>query len=414
MKPELRSYVGVTGAYWAFMLTDGALRMLVLLHFHRLGFSAVSLAYLFIVYEFMGIVANVFSGWAGARFGIRPLIFTGLVLQIASLIMLALLNPQWSTVLSVLYVMLAQGASGIAKDLTKTGSKSAVKSIVVGEGRLFYRVALLTGSKNAIKGVGFFVGAALLVITGFKLSLVILALFLVCVLLILAQFAQSPLGKAADKQAKIGDVFSISKAINQLSAARLFLFAARDTWFVVAVPVFLYSTITQIAWMNPDHAFFYVGGFMSVWIMAYGFVQTLTPSYLNAVKGVPEKARHAARRWSGYLAVLILGLCGSMWLLNRFGSDQNEIIASLLVLGLFAFGVVFAVNSSLHSYLIISLSDNKRTTMDVGFYYSANAVGRLLGTLLSGVTYQFGGIVLSLFLSAVLAMASRLLVGKLK
>lgn len=256
MKAELRAYLSVTIAYWAFMLTDGALRMLVLLHFHHLGFSALSLAYLFLVYELMGIAANILSGWAGARFGIRPLIVTGLIIQIVALIILALLNPAWSVFLSVFYVMVVQGASGIAKDLTKTGSKSAIKNLVVDEGRLFSWVALLTGSKNAIKGLGFFLGAALLVLFEFKMALGVLVTFLVCVLVAFLTFARSPLGTNADVGVKISDVFSTSKSINQLSVARLFLFAARDTWFVVAVPVFLHSSLTQVSGISSDAAFF--------------------------------------------------------------------------------------------------------------------------------------------------------------
>src|SRR3546814_16323600 len=69
-RPEgLAAYIAVTAAYWAFMLTDGALRMLVLLHFHTLGFSAIQLAYLFLLYEFMGVVTNLSAGWIAARFG---------------------------------------------------------------------------------------------------------------------------------------------------------------------------------------------------------------------------------------------------------------------------------------------------------------------------------------------------------
>ena len=413
MKAELRAYISVTIAYWAFMLTDGALRMLVLLHFHHLGFSALSLAYLFLVYELMGIVANILSGWAGARFGIRPLIVAGLIIQIVSLIILALLNPAWSMFLSVFYVMVVQGASGIAKDLTKTGSKSAIKNLVVDEGRLFSWVALLTGSKNAIKGLGFFLGAALLVLVEFKMALGALVIFLVCVLVAFLTFARSPLGGKADVGVKIGDVFSTSKSVNRLAVARLFLFAARDTWFVVAVPVFLYSALTQVSGIGSAKAFFWVGGYLAVWIMGYGFVQTLTPSRLSSVKGAPEKAGSAARQWSRYLATLMIILCGSMLAMIHFGYRQNDATLYVLMLGLILFGVVFAVNSSLHSYLIISLSGQKRTTMDVGFYYSANAAGRLLGTLLSGLTYQLGGIVLCLFISSALAFISHRVIARM-
>jgi len=313
----------------------------------------------------------------------------------------------------VFYVMVVQGASGVAKDLTKTGSKSAIKNLVVDEGKLFSWVALLTGSKNAIKGLGFFVGAVLLALVGFKTALGALAIFLVCVLVALLIFARSPLGLSADTKAKVRDVFSTSQSINRLSIARLFLFAARDTWFVVAVPVFLYSAFAQVSGISSDNAFFWVGGFMAVWIIAYGFVQTLTPARLSSVRGSREKASNAAQQWSMYLAILVLILCGSMLAMNHFGYGQSTATAYWLMAGLLLFGVVFAVNSSLHSYLIISLAGQKRTAMDVGFYYSANAAGRLLGTLLSGLTFQMGGIVLSLFISSVLALLSSRLIARL-
>ena len=157
----IRDYALVTAGYWAFTLTDGALRMLVLLHFHELGYSPVALAFLFLLYETMGIVTNLVGGWAGSRTGLNKTLIGGLALQIVALGALTLQDASWVEWASVAFVMGVQALSGIAKDLTKMSSKSAVK-LVAGEGSLFRLVAILTGSKNALKGVGFFVGAVLL------------------------------------------------------------------------------------------------------------------------------------------------------------------------------------------------------------------------------------------------------------
>ena len=63
MSSAIRNYALVTGAYWGFTLTDGALRMLVLLHFYALGYSAFEIALLFVLYEFAGIITNLVGGW---------------------------------------------------------------------------------------------------------------------------------------------------------------------------------------------------------------------------------------------------------------------------------------------------------------------------------------------------------------
>jgi len=143
--------------------------MLVLLHFHTLGFSPVQLAYLFVLYEIAGVVTNLSAGWLAARFGLTRTLYSGLALQILALLALAQLDPSWSITASVVFVMCVQGLSGIAKDLAKMSSKSAVKLLAPDTGdALFKWVALLTGSKNAVKGLGFLLGAALLAGIGFK------------------------------------------------------------------------------------------------------------------------------------------------------------------------------------------------------------------------------------------------------
>lgn len=374
---DIRKYAVVTAAYWGFMLTDGALRMLVLLHFHRLGYTPFELAVLFLAYEFMGIVTNAGGGWVASRFGLKLTLTGGLLLQVVALLALSALDPAWPRELSVLFVLVVQGLSGIAKDLTKMSSKSALKFVVPENetGGLYRWVALLTGSKNAIKGLGFFVGALLLSVAGFQGGLWLMAGFLAVILAGAALAVEKGMGKAK-KKAKITDIFSKSREINLLSAARVFLFGARDVWFVVGVPVFLYS---QLGW-----TFNQVGAFMAAWVIGYGFIQALAPKLTaRSADGLTTELR-SAKIWVSILAlvvaVIIVGL--------RSGLDPS--IA--LIGGLALFGVVFAVNSAIHSYLILAYSENEGVTMNVGFYYGANATGRLVGTLVSGMSYQWAGI----------------------
>jgi predicted MFS family arabinose efflux permease len=387
MASDLRSYAGVTAAYWAFTLTDGALRMLVLLHFHGLGFSPVDLAFLFLLYEVMGIVTNLAGGWIGARFGLRVTLFAGLAVQIAALLLLSAVDASWAVALSVAYVMATQALSGVAKDLTKMSSKAAVKVVVreggAGHGLLFKWVALLTGSKNALKGVGFFLGGALLTWVGFEGALWGMAAMLAVVLAGAVAGLRADLGKA---KAKIAgrDLIAKTPDINWLSAARVFLFASRDVWFVVGVPIFLSS---QLGW-----SFDRVGAFMAVWVIGYGIVQSVVPGLLRSAGDAAGAAR-AAKRWGAVLAVVPAGLAVAMGMAPS---------APLLIGGLLVFGVVFAVNSAVHSYLIVALSDTDTVALNVGFYYMANAVGRLLGTLASGVVYQVAGLTATLWVSAAL------------
>ena len=72
----------------------------------------------------------------------------------------------------------------------------------------------------------------------------------------------------------------------------------------------------------------------------------------------------------------------------------------VVVAGLALFGLPFAVNSSLHSYLILAYAGSEKAAEDVGFYYAANAAGRLIGILLSGALYQVGGMTACLIGSA--------------
>jgi len=406
------AYVAVTAAYWAFMLTDGALRMLVLLHFNALGFTPIQLAYLFLLYEFMGVVTNLAVGWIAARFGLTRTLYAGLALQIIALVALAQLDPVWAVTLSVVFVMAVQGVSGVAKDLAKMSSKSAVKLLAPKgeEGALFRWVAVLTGSKNAVKGFGFLLGAALLALAGFEASILGMAAALALILVAVAAFmpAGLPRGK---KSAKFREVFSKDANVNRLSAARLFLFGARDVWFVVGIPIYFYAVLSDGTAAGNRTAFFLIGGFMALWIVGYGVVQAATPKMLRARGKSVANAVGLARLWVGLLTLIAAALTGAA--IAGAGTPSTWLTATL-VAGLLVFGGVFAVNSSLHSYLILAFSQAERVTMDVGFYYMSNAAGRLIGTLLSGLSYQLGGLPLCLGTAAAMCAASWLCAGRLQ
>ena len=379
---KLRNYALVTAGYWAFTLTDGALRMLVLLHFHELGYSPVAIAFLFLAYEFMGILTNLLGGWVGSRTGLNRTLVAGLGLQIVALVALTFTQPGWAEWLTVTYVMAAQALSGIAKDLTKMSSKSAVKS-VAGDGGLFTLVAILTGSKNALKGVGFFLGAVLLSAFGYDESLWAMAAMLAVTVVLLLVLLNEDIGRSKQK-APLRSILSKSSAINRLSAARFFLFGSRDIWFVVALPVFLHE---QLEWSN-----YGIGAFLAVWTIGYGGVQSFAPRILRRGGRAVDEIR-AAQHWA--LALAGVSAVIAVLVALEWG------VTLAVVGGLIVFGVVFAVNSSLHSYLILAYSDDDSVAMDVGFYYSANAAGRLVGTLLSGVLYLWDGLPAALWGSAV-------------
>jgi predicted MFS family arabinose efflux permease len=377
-----RQYALVTGNYWAFTLTDGALRMLVVLHFHQLGYGPLQIALLFLFYEIFGVVTNLVGGWLGARIGLNRTMNIGLGLQIAALVMLAV--P--AAMLTVAWVMAAQALSGIAKDLNKMSAKSSVKLLVPdsAHGTLYRWVAALTGSKNALKGVGFFLGGVLLTAFTFRGAVLAMAAALALVWLSSLAFLKRDLGRARAKP-RFRDIFSKSRAVNVLSAARMCLFGARDVWFVVALPVFL---ATALGWQH-----WQVGAFLAAWVIGYGLVQALAPQVTGRGAGALPDGR-TALEWALVLAVVPAAMA---LLLHRGISPQM-----VLMVGLTVFGVLFAINSSLHSYLIVSYASEDGVSLDVGFYYMANALGRLLGTVLSGWIYQVSGLAACLAVSATL------------
>ncbi len=382
---DLRTYALVTAAYWAETITDGAIRILVLFYFHELGYSPFELATLFVFYEAFGIVTNLFGGWLAARFGLKSTLVSGLTLQLGALLMLALAPDAW---LVVPYVMASQAVSGIAKDLTKMSSKSAVRSVVP-EGSpdtLFRWVAALTGSKNALKGVGFFLGGLLLSGVGFQSALALLAALVGAALLLVLATVHGRFGNP-DTTARFRHVLSPNRAVNLLAAARIFLFASRDVWFVVGLPVFLNSVL---GW-----SFWEVGSFMAVWVIGYGIVQAFAPRLLRRVD---QPTGFTAASLAFVLALLPAGIALAL--------AANVDPAVAVVGGLIAFGILFALNSAVHSFLILLYADGDKIAMNVGFYYMANASGRLAGTILSGLLYQWQGLEACLWASALMVVAA--------
>jgi len=390
-----RNYAIVTAAYWGFTLTDGALRMLVLLHFFRLGYSPFTLAFLFLLYEAAGVLANFIGGWLAARYGITRMLTIGLTTQVTGFLVLSALSPDWSAVASVIWVVLAQGICGVAKDLTKTASKSAIKiaesaaKAEDSEGRLFRWVAWFTGSKNAMMGFGFFLGGLLLELLGFRGALWAMAAALGLILLGVVLSLPPMLGKAkASKSAR--ELLSKNRGVNLLAIARVALFGARDVWFVVGVPVFLYAS----GW-----TFTMVGTFLALWTIGYGLVQAAAPAVVKrSLDGLTQEVR-AARLWSFGLAVIPAAIAAIL------ASNSGLRPDLILVAGLGLFGFAFAVNSSVHSYLILAYAGSEKAAEDVGFYYAANALGRFAGTLLSGLLYQWGGIYACLIGSCLMLVA---------
>ena len=376
---DIKKYIAVTASYWSFTLTDGALRMLVLLYFHNIGYTPIQLSLLFMLYEFCGVITNITGGYLAKRFGLNKTMFSGIFLQIVALTLLFNINSTWSQLYSLVYVIIAQGISGIAKDLTKVSAKSAIKTIVSDENknrRLFKLVSFLTGSKNTLKGVGFFLGSLSLSLLGYKETLSIFIFFLL-LLLIFSIISLRNYSGVMKKKEKFSKLFSKSNSINILSASRVFLFGARDIWFVVGVPIFFYD---KLSW-----SFTEVGSFMASWIIFYGIIQSLAPKLLKIFYGNNFSENEQAFIWAIKL-LLIIACLGIL----SYTHDYN---GYLICMGLFLFSFIFAINSSIHSYLILALAKKNDVTLDVGFYYMANAMGRLLGCIISGFSYQIAGLI---------------------
>ena len=388
----MRAYLVVAGSYAGFTLGDGALRMLVLLHFARAGLSPVAIALLFLLYEAAGIAANLAGGWLATRFGMARMLACGLLLQVAGLLVLSALPPGLGIGASIAWVATAQGLCGVAKDLAKTAGKSAVGLSAGGTpGRLMNLVAWFTGSKNAAKGAGFFLGAALLEAAGFRGALWILAAAMALPLALAMAGLPPMLGKAR-ASGSLRALLSRDPAINRLSAARLFLFGARDAWFAIGLPLHLQATGWGMA---------AIGAWLAGWTICYGLAQAAAPAAIPRSADGLSREVPAARRLAAGLAIvpaaLALALAGAP-------GDSGLVLAA----GLAAFGLAFAANSAVHSYLVLAYAGRGAAAEDVGFYYAANAAGRLGGIVASGVLAAAGGLVACLWGSAAMLVACAL------
>lgn len=388
----VQQYITVTLSYWAFTLTDGALRMLVLLFFHGLGYSPLEIASLFLLYEFFGMVTNLYGGWLATRIGLNLTLKIGLLLQILALAMLTV----DSTLLSVVYVMAAQALSGIAKDLNKMSAKSSIKLLLADDQQsaLYRWVARLTGSKNTLKGLGFFLGGGLMATVGFRGGLI--AMIVLLSITLIASWGRLESGTTSYKP-KFTQLLSKSRPINLLSAARFFLFGSRDIWFVVALPVFLHS---QLQWTHLG-----VGTFMASWIIGYGVVQALAPRITEGSRGQAPRGFNLLW-WGVWLSVIPIAIAVCLWI------ELDP--AYSLIIGLIIYAAVFAINASIHSFLIVAYAERDSVATDVGFYYMANAAGRLAGTLLSGMIFQQYGLIHCLLGSAFMVAISAMIAAKLR
>ena len=362
-----RELLLVTVCYCMFMLSDGALRMLVLLHLHDIGQTPLALALLLLPYEAAGVVTNLLGGWLGGRFGQKPVLLTGLALQVVACLLLVV-DAAW---LTLPYVMGTQVLSGIAKDLAKNAAKSYVRMLAPAapSGTLFRLLAGMTGSKNAMKGLGFFAGGALLASAGFRGTNLALAILLLGMLLLAAGTLP---GTAPRARPALAAVLVQAAPVHWLAVARLFLFGSRDAWFAVALPLFLSG-----AWELSSGA---VGGFLALWVIGYGTMQAVAPKLVR-VRDLAGGTSVAAATTLALLAPLAL---------TGFAVHAPQPNGWVLA-GLLLYGAVFAVTSSLHSWLVVAMAGAESTAERVGFYYAANALGRLGGTLASG--WLFGSYV---------------------
>ena len=393
LSKSLQNYILVTAAYWGLTITDGALRMLVLLYFDQLGYTPIQIAFLFLFYEIFGVITNFLGGWIGSELGLKLTLYGGIGLQVFALAMTSLVTPAWPHLLQVVYVMTAQALSGIAKDLTKMSSKSAIKLLIPEEQQstLFQWVSILTGSKNALKGLGFFVGSVLLAWLGFINALIAMAGWLFLIMLT-GFFLPRRMGKFESK-IKLTQLFSDSQEINILSAARFFLFGARDVWFVVGLPVFLYSTL---GWR-----FEQVGGFLASWVIGYGIIQSQAPNLLSILGSNQPPQSKTIQIWTFSLA----GIPAAIALALQLGAPP----ATVIIVGLTIFGIVFAFNSAIHSYMVLAFSENEKVVRNVGFYYMANSGGRLAGTVLSGLIFQLFGLPGCLWVATMFVIAAAII-----
>lgn len=363
--------------------------MIVLLHAYQLGFSAWLTAIMFSLYELAGVVTNLAAGLAGSRWGIKATLVTGLVVQLVGIGLLYGFRDAWGAPgqqwKGLVYITLAQALCGVAKDLVKLGGKTVTKLVTPDEKQsaLFKLVSWITGFKNSMKGIGYFIGAASLTVNvQFALGLL---LFLILLALPAALFGlRRDLGRTRSANVTLRQVLSPSSNVMRLSVARAFLFGSRDLWFEVPLPFFLRDKLQGIGWARPA-----TGAALALFIIVYGQVQSWTPQLvLQPLRQAPAN-KLVQVLWNAMLTVVPACLAAALLGSHIFTGHQHGASVAVLMCGLAAFCVIFAINSSIHSYLILRYSEGDSVAKSVGIYYASNAVGRFVGTLVSGAIYEY-------------------------
>ena len=382
----LEPFAIISLSYCLFTVTDGALRMIVLLHAFTKGFDAFEVALMFTLYETMGVVTNFLAGVFGALWGIKSTLLVGLCLQVVSIALLYAWDDAFTKEEAIVFVTAAQGLSGVAKDLVKLGGKSVTKLVTPDEkqSQLFKLVSFITGLKNSLKGAGYFVGAALLA-ASYNLALAVLIGLVVLAMPWAALRLSSDLGTTRKENVTLEAIFKKNHNVNTLSLARMFLFGSRDLWFEVPLPFFLRSA-DGFGW--PREA---VGAFLAGYIILYGQLQSWSPQAVLSPLGQDPPNKYSAALWAWLLLPVTVALAATLQFSAPFVERDVDAMIALLTALVALFAVVFAVNSAVHSYLIVKYSEGDKVAMNVGFYYMANAAGRLVGTLVSGALYAYSG-----------------------
>jgi MFS family permease len=420
----LRPFVIISSSYLLFTITDGAIRMIVLLHAYNKSFSALEVSITFTLYELAGVFTNLAAGFMGAKWGIKLTLISGLSLQLLSYGLLFAWQDDWTKRESIIFVTVAQMFAGIAKDLTKLGGKTVTKLVTPEqkETHLFKLVSLITGWKNSLKGVGYFLGSALLSVSyelalGFMMGLVVLAMPWAILGL------DKSLGTAKKRNASWKEVFNLeNRRLNILSLARLFLFASRDFWFEVPLPFFLRSPScdglgTSSCLLNEncgngavcgESGFceninpgggcgglglnrVVVGAFLGGYIILYGQVQAWTPQLVTGPLKQTPPNKLTEVFWGLINCIPTLVMAIVMTWAPAFEAGDTAAMTIWLIVVIVTFAIIFAINSSIHSFLVVNYASKDKVAVSVGFYYMSNAIGRLLGTLGSGILYTYVG-----------------------
>jgi hypothetical protein len=421
MSPSLRPFVIISVSYLLFTITDGAIRMIVLLHAYNKSFSALQVAIMFTLYELAGVFTNLLAGIMGATWGIKWTLLSGLVLQIISYASLFGWKDEWSQSTAIIYVTVAQMFAGIAKDLTKLGGKTVTKLVTPDDKstQLFKLVSLLTGWKNSLKGVGYFLGSALLQISYEAALISMMALVFLAIPWALTGLDKN-LGTAKSSNATWKDVFTFDNHnLNWLSFARLFLFASRDFWFEVPLPFFLRSpscdglgydsclvdadcgdgAICDVASAvcaninvgggcgGPALSRVVVGSFLGGYIILYGQIQSWTPQLVTGPLNQTPPNKITEVFWGTINCIPTLV---GAYVFQYSSLNENGLLGWLIAI-IVSFAVIFAINSSIHSFLVVHYAKKEKVAVSVGFYYMSNAMGRLFGTIGSGLLYTYVG-----------------------